>query len=690
MARIIKLDLNYKKEVIKMGMKKKVILLGLCFALVLSLGLPSVANAGNCIETFYIVDDHLPADGSETELCFKVLCPGDLKFSILLDGVVCYDTQKVGGFIFDRGSPEDALTCGFYQAPILEPTAELSGTMKLILRVTHVQSGDYKQIPVYIEIGEYVPPPNLEVTSTHPAQGDWGVSVYTDIVVTFNMSVTNVNENTFQVSYEDDNGDTKKVSGEISSTIDDDTEFKFVPESPLPREKQINVTIKGGENGVKVKDAYPPIYLAEGKYGFSFHTFPEIEIKVIQAVEDAEYTLVARKPTMVRVFVGQFKPGMTVTAKVKLLIDKVDVGLIKENVPLKDNYTPNERKNGKNSVNFFIPQSRNFATEDYHYVKAIIEPDDKKILELAGESNCKEKGCYVRVPQQTFEVEYIALNVGDWEDMSNAELQSYSASATANSNFLRAVYPVSKYSYKAHIGTQYDPWAFTKMGIAYDLHKRAKSSSSIDRVVGICPEGWLTDKNKKGEVVVVSGQTLGEGWYSIFVTEGKKRYPTTAHEIMHTFGKYCGDEEDYKKNKPYGRLADDGWWVDKGEIGCRVNIDKNRYDPMDYDTSPFTKHYFSYMGNFGNRGFWTNRTDYEFLYGKLVSSSTISSLESSYLKASSSASKLILLSGLIRSDDSVTIDPIISGDCLDPEEEEPDTSNSYLEFYHDTTLLKTL
>lgn len=51
------------REVIKMGLKlsKKVILLGLCSALILLLCLPSVANAGNCIKTFYIEDDHLLA-----------------------------------------------------------------------------------------------------------------------------------------------------------------------------------------------------------------------------------------------------------------------------------------------------------------------------------------------------------------------------------------------------------------------------------------------------------------------------------------------------------------------------------------------------------------------------------------------------------------------------------------------------
>ncbi|MCK4733004.1 MAG: hypothetical protein KAT65_11160 [Methanophagales archaeon] len=59
-----------------MGMKKKVILLGLCIALVLSLCLPSVANAQNCIEKFYIEDDTLPADGSETRVLFRILCPG--------------------------------------------------------------------------------------------------------------------------------------------------------------------------------------------------------------------------------------------------------------------------------------------------------------------------------------------------------------------------------------------------------------------------------------------------------------------------------------------------------------------------------------------------------------------------------------------------------------------------------------
>ena len=87
---------------------------------------------------------------------------------------------------------------------------------------------------------------------------------------------------------------------------------------------------------------------------------------------------------------------------------------------------------------------------------------------------------------------------------------------------------------------------------------------------------------------------------------------------------------------------------------------------------------------------WTTKADYKFLYGKLVSSTTTSSLESYVdLKASNSPGKLILLSGLIWSNGSVTIDPIYSDDFLDPEEEEAISSNYYLEFYQDTSLLKT-
>lgn len=389
---------------------RKLMLIAFFISAILSCFISPVS--AHCIDYFDADTYTLPTDGeNSTILRFRVVCPGTVTPYFGSNDLDCTIQGRCGTLTCISEFMEDTEVLARYTAPKIEPTEELSGTAVVLIKLEHSPSGNSRGIYINLEIGEYVPPQNLEVTSTHPAQGDWGVSIYTDIVVTFSMRVTNVNENTFQVSYEDDNGDTQKLSGEISSTIEDDTEFKFVPESPLPREKQINVTIKGGENGVKVKDAYPPLYLAEEKYSFSFHTFPKIEIKVIQAVEDAEYTLVALKPTMVRVFVGQFKPGMAVTAKVKLLIDNVDVGLIKENVPLKDNYTPEERKKGKNSVNFFIPQSRNFATEGYHYVKAIIEPNDEKILELAGESNCKEKACYVKVPQQTFEVEYIALNV---------------------------------------------------------------------------------------------------------------------------------------------------------------------------------------------------------------------------------------------------------------------------------------
>ena len=119
-----------------------------------------------CIETFYIEDDTLPANGTITKICFKFICPGDVWFDILFEGEVCSDVQKCGGFIRIPGSEfdEDVVNYAYYKAPMLEPTEELSGTMTLFLRLTHVQSGDCKLIPVTIDIGEYVPPSEATIT----------------------------------------------------------------------------------------------------------------------------------------------------------------------------------------------------------------------------------------------------------------------------------------------------------------------------------------------------------------------------------------------------------------------------------------------------------------------------------------------------------------------------------------------
>jgi parallel beta-helix repeat protein len=420
------------------------------------------------------------------------------------------------------------------------------------------------------------------------------------------------------------------------------------------------------------------------------------DIKIIQTVEDAEQSLVASKPTMVRVFVdGSINPNKEVEVKTKLKLILGDSEELEKDVTIKEQrwYKPLDKKDGNNSINFFIPQSKNFATNGQHTVKAVINPDNIP-LESNRDNNSKIKSCYVKTPKSKFEVEFIALNVGVWDTLNATEIQSYRASATANSNFLKAVYPVSDQSYKAHFGKQYEfPLDLGKHWIVWRLHRRAVTNKNIDRVVGMCPEGWLG----------AAGKSLGKGWYGVFVTEGvKDHYPASAHEIMHTYGKYYDNEEDYlpSNNGPYGRLADDGWWVEKRDDGCRVNvnIDKNRNslvewvsDGKDVKRKP---HYFSYMGSALAENWWTNKADYEFLYTKLVSSNmNLMASTSSYgnviVKASDSPGKLILLSGLIWGNGSVTIDPIYSGDLLDPEEEEVRSSKYYLDFYHDATLLKT-
>ena len=262
--------------------------------------------------------------------------------------------------------------------------------------------------------------------------------------------------------------------------------------------------------------------------------------------------------------------------------------------------------------------------------------------------------------------------------MDDAKDKSYFASATENSNFLRAVYPVSYSSYIPHIyWDEYDPGIAITQWIFLKLSRKAAASKNIDKIVGMSPTGWLG----------AAGASKGLGWDGVIVEEGTGHYFVAAHEIMHTYGKYCGKKEDYLVHSPYGSLADDGWWVEKKDDGCRVNIGTDRkeyYEDFGYSL------YFTYMADDNPYDWWTIKSDYEFLYGKLVSSTTTSSHESyPIVKASDSPSKLILLSGLIWSNGSVTIDPIYSGDFLDSEEEEVSSSKYYLDFYHDATLLKT-
>ena len=143
----------------------------------------------NCIETFYIEDNTLTADGTEasySKLWLKFICPGDLWFDILYEGTVCDDVDKVGGYIQEPGTSitEDTLCYVYYKAPTLAPTEELSGTMELMLRVTHEQSGQSKTIPVYIEIGEYIPPVTSNIRiSSDAAYVEYGTSFTANIAV---------------------------------------------------------------------------------------------------------------------------------------------------------------------------------------------------------------------------------------------------------------------------------------------------------------------------------------------------------------------------------------------------------------------------------------------------------------------------------------------------------------------------
>jgi lysozyme len=411
------------------------------------------------------------------------------------------------------------------------------------------------------------------------------------------------------------------------------------------------------------------------------------EIKIIQTVEDTESDyFVASKPAVVRVFVNgsiNTTKEEVVNTKLKLMLDGKEIETKDVTVKEQRWYSLRDQKRGLNSINFYIP-SKYFATEGAHKVEAIINPDNNP-PEANESNNRKTKACNVKkTPKDIFEVEFVALNVGEWDNMNATELQSYNASATANSNFLRAVYPLSVDSYKAHIGTPYDPLLKGKRSIALRLWRRASTNNNIDRVVGICPRGWLGG---------ATGLSFGEGETVVFVEEGTKLYWVSSHEIMHTFGKYCGKKEDYMVNPPHGSLADDGWWVDRRL--SRINLNKIDRANLNDEVGEgvYGSHIFSYMGNMGNATplvHWTTKADYKFLYGKLVSSTTTSSLEYYVdLKASNSPGKLILLSGLIWRNGTVTIDPIYSDDFLDPEEEEAISSNYYLEFYQDTSLLKT-
>ena len=537
----------------------------------------------------------------------------------------------------------------------------------------------------------------LQLNNTYPTDGDWGVSLLPTIELAFNMSV-DITDVTAVAVYTNEFGNLREIYGPVSSTGLDDSTFQFELSQALPRGTEINVRVEN------VKAKYGDGVLPE--ISFSFFTFPEISMKVIQVLEDMEDYLLAGKPTLVRVSIGRFKPrddSNNIPGKVRLQInsgaDYQQIGepiaaLLNPLLILDENEKFAEKKKGSNTVNFFLSGDANLNLAQAYGVRAIVETDDPEVSVRAESYNFAEKWVTTHLPGRLMRVEYIALNHGAWGHMDPTELSDYYETAEENSSFVEAVYPVSDINYSSVIaGSQVLTSAGIKFQVAlWQLHMRALVSRRIDKVVGIVPPKYLGG---------ASGISI-RNWDGVLIDANPKNTEApAAHELMHSYGYYAPEEEEYVRYKPFGRLASDGWWVAKGAEGARINFNRDRHNSSDFVKTEFFyngvrsfsafsgEHYFSFM-SWANHPSWARADDYRTLFTRFQTNPLAlqSASRRSLNVASVKSGDLRLLSGLILREGSLNLSPILAGDTLDEESSEPADPGYYVDFFSDTARLK--
>ena len=543
----------------------------------------------------------------------------------------------------------------------------------------------------------YISVSDFTVEETSPQDGAWAVMSETNLTVKFSVSVSNVSVQTFQVSIENDG---TYLLGTVNE-LDGQT-YEFVPDEPLPRGKTIVAMIQGGADGVRSALNATPL---SQDHTWRFQTYPEVTIKAIQVCEADEAFLLAGKATMLRAFMSPLNTNEAETVVMASLhIDGTQV-IAPAAYTVKRSYNVYEQKQGKNSINLFIPTSGTpLDIAGDHTLTLTLMPQDPEAAANAGGDAEHDHFVILNAATKPYRVEFVACNEGAWDKpMTPAQLKDYYRTAIAHSDFMKAAFPVTETTYRPIIEStevKVNSWSplvnyvdmFKWKYYMIHLDRRAKANPNIDRVVGIVPYHELG--------IETSGMALGNDVAGVLIDSDADTYMTASHEIMHSYGHYIDPHEEYQDNGPFGRFADPGWWVAKRQDGCIINYNPDTTTPEDFLDKTYREnglrvrpaHYFSFMGETTPVAWWMRRADYHTLYYKLVEPpSAASSLKRSATPQADPAEDmtLALVSGQVWSNGAVTINPLIFSPGLSDETPEDYTSFYTASFWAGPSLKRT-
>ncbi|MCG2826558.1 MAG: hypothetical protein L6265_08220, partial [Thermoplasmatales archaeon] len=173
---------------------------------------------------------------------------------------------------------------------------------------------------------------------------------------------------------------------------------------------------------------------------------PEItEVRVIQTIEN--YSLVAEKPTMVRVFLKCSQD--LYNYKVALCIEyDPDIIHISQSScmnapnPYKKTWSKKEKIQGLDSVNFIIPKYQLPTGIGTVTVKAELILDDPS-TDPNPENNVKNITLAVGMQKEPLRIKFVPLKVGKWTNFTSYHLREYLQAAEKHKEFIAATYPVS-------------------------------------------------------------------------------------------------------------------------------------------------------------------------------------------------------------------------------------------------------
>ncbi len=365
-----------------------------------------------------------------------------------------------------------------------------------------------------------------------------------------------LNDNTFLLEYRSAGGEYQKVNGTIFTATN--TVARFRPSGPLKDGVIYRVTIKGGASGVKDRGD-PPAELS-GDYQWRFATLVDLTNKVkvhtFQVARDAR--LVPGKPALVRVYAEwEEKPEVHDDSEVKEFRAKVSLengsgGAIlspKNNVLIKrpDQFTAAEKKDARNSVNFFNWRPASGAGSS---VKAIIEARNQNVSPPKKYEGIRDVTYWDKSP--TLEFDYYFLKVGDWKDGVPAAARTSSRQLAAAGG----IFTTQNFPALSTTGSGAGDFSTNLPDTVIELIRNGKtrryyitrgdtvrvdgyvgrklydsavaSGSTADMIVGFIPQNFQLG-------ITGVAFNFGGGKRTVLIVQGSANASTVAHEFAHFY-----------------------------------------------------------------------------------------------------------------------------------------------------------